>query len=82
MPGTINLLLYGRSVILPNPHAAVIGGSDFMRAYLADLFWAQAITAHFAEPWDLLHAAGGEVHGGTNALRRIPARGAWWEVAR
>ncbi len=82
MPGTVNLLLYGHSVTMAKPHAAVIDGADFMQTYLTDLFRAEGITAHFAEQWDILHAAGGEVHCGTNALRRIPAQGAWWEVTR
>lgn len=82
MPGTVNLLLYGRSVIMARPHAAVIDGADFMQTHLSALMRAEGITAHFAEQWDILHAAEGEVHCGTNALRRIPARAAWWEVTR
>ena len=82
MPGTVNLLLYGHSVTMAKPHAALVGGTDFMQTYLSQLFRAEGITAHFAEQWDILHAAEGEVHCGTNALRRIPAHGAWWEVTR
>jgi protein-arginine deiminase len=82
MPGTVNLLLYGHSVTMAKPHAALVGGADFMQTYLSGLMRAEGISAHFAEQWDILHAAEGEVHCGTNALRRIPARGAWWEASR
>ncbi len=82
MPGTVNLLLYGHSVTMAKPHAVVLDGADFMQTHLSALMRAEGITAHFAEQWDILHAAEGEVHCGTNALRRIPARGAWWEVTR
>lgn len=82
MPGTVNLLLYGRSVTMPRPHAFALNGADFMETHLRELLRAEGITAHFAEQWDILHANEGEVHCGTNALRRIPARGAWWEVTR
>jgi hypothetical protein len=50
------------------------------RAVTLDLA-AFGIQARFAEQWDLLHAASGEVHCGTNALRAYPAL-RWWEVAR
>jgi protein-arginine deiminase len=82
MPGTVNLLLFGRNVVMARPHAAAIGGADFMEAHLTDLLQAEGITVHFAEQWDILHTAFGEVHCGTDALRRIPAQGAWWEVTR
>ncbi|MDB4930911.1 MAG: hypothetical protein JWM10_3395 [Myxococcaceae bacterium] len=82
MPGTVNLLLYGHSVTMAKPHAALVNGVDFMQTYLSGLMRAEGITAHFAEQWDILHAAEGEVHCGTNALRRIPAHGAWWEANR
>lgn len=82
MPGTVNLLLFGRNVVMARPHAAAIGGADFMEAHLTDLLQAEGITVHFAEQWDILHTALGEVHCGTDALRRIPAQGAWWEGTR
>ncbi len=80
MPGTVNLLMYGRSVTMARPHSAVIDGEDFSQRRLNELLSPEGISVHFAEQWDILHAAEGEVHCGTNALRRIPAHGAWWEV--
>lgn len=82
MPGTVNLLLYGHSVTMARPHSAVIDGMDFSQRRLTELLSPEGIVVHFAEQWDILHAAEGEVHCGTNAMRRIPARGAWWEVTR
>ena len=82
MPGTVNLLLFGRNVVMARPHAAVIGGADFMETHLTDLMRAEGITVHFAEQWDILHTALGEVHCGTDALRRIPAQSVWMEATR
>jgi protein-arginine deiminase len=41
---------------------------------------ALGITVHWVEDWDYYHAAMGEVHCGSNAMRQIP-QVKWWEVA-
>ncbi|MBL8602034.1 MAG: hypothetical protein JNK72_08925 [Myxococcales bacterium] len=83
MPGTVNLLRYGSSVVVARPHGPVnADGEDIVELDLIERLRPDGVTVHFAEQWDLLHAALGEVHCGTNAVRVIPERGAWWEGLR
>ena len=82
MPGTVNLLLYEHTVVMAKPHSAVIDGGDYSIRYLQTLLAPEGITPRFAEQWDILHAAEGEVHCGTNAVRQISPHTPWWEVNR
>ncbi len=82
MPGTVNLLLYGHTVVMARPHSATIDGGDYTTRYLQGLLTPEGITPRFAEQWDILHAAEGEVHCGTNAVRQISPHTPWWEVNR
>lgn len=81
MPGTVNLLLYDRTVVVPRPHGPTVASGDFIEDDLTERLGRHGITVRFAEQWDLLHAAQGEVHCGTNALREFPQQ-RWWEVPR
>lgn len=82
-PGTVNLLLYnGTHAVIAKPHGPVIGGMDAVQADMTQRMMMAGVTPHFAEQWDLLHALEGEVHCGTNAVRRIPTDVHWWEVGR
>jgi protein-arginine deiminase len=82
MPGTVNLLSYGTTMVIPRPHGPTIDGVDAFEQDLQTRVAAPlGLTIHFTEEWDLLHAADGEVHCGTNTLRRIPAT-RWWENAQ
>lgn len=82
MPGSVNLLLYGNTAIIPRAHGPVINGQDAVETDMTQRMLTVGITAKYAEQWDLLHAQEGEVHCGTNALRSIPTNTLWWEVAR
>ena len=80
-PGTVNLLFYGRTAIVARPYGPSDGVNDIVETDMNERLAPFGITVRFAEQWDLLHAADGEVHCGTNALRAFPER-RWWEVAR
>jgi len=83
MPGTVNLLRYGNSVLVPRPHGPLTAqGEDFVELDMIERLRPEGVTVHFAEQWDLLHAAQGEVHCGTNAIRAFPTGGAWWGGVR
>lgn len=82
MPGTVNLLFYGRTAVMARPHGVFQDDIDIVEQANIDALAPYGVTARFAEQWDILHAAGGEVHCGTNALRRIPTQWRWWEAAR
>jgi protein-arginine deiminase len=81
MPGTVNLLLYNRTAIVARPYGPTVGASDLIEDDMTERLGRFGINVRFAEQWDLLHAAQGEVHCGTNAVREFPQR-RWWEVPR
>jgi protein-arginine deiminase len=81
MPGTVNLLLYNRTAIVARPYGPTVGASDLIEDDMTERLGRYGITVRFAEQWDLLHAAQGEVHCGTNAVREFPQQ-RWWEVPR
>ncbi len=81
MPGTVNLLLYNRTAVVARPYGPNVGATDFIEEDMAERLRPFGITVRFAEQWDLLHAAQGEVHCGTNAVREFPQQ-RWWEVPR
>lgn len=63
------------------PYGPNVASHDIVEDDMTERLAAYGINARFAEQWDLLHAADGEVHCGTNAVREYPQR-RWWEVAR
>lgn len=78
MPGTVNLLFYGRSAVMARPHGVIDGDIDIVEQANIDALAPYGVNVRFAEQWDILHVAQGEVHCGTNALREIPSRWQWW----
>jgi protein-arginine deiminase len=82
MPGTVNMLFYGRTAVMARPHGVFDGDIDIVEQANIEALAPYGVTARFVEQWDILHAAEGEVHCGTNALRRVPARWQWWETVR
>lgn len=77
IPNGVNGLVVNGHYIVPMPCGAVIAGKDI---------WAEAIRAplekigvklHFVDIWEPYHTRSGEIHCGTNAIRR-PTRADWW----
>jgi protein-arginine deiminase len=81
-PGTANSTYLDGHFAAPDPHGPVIGGVDIFKKELSDTFAKHGITVHFVENWNLYHRLGGEVHCGTNALRKVPTDVKWWESGR
>ncbi len=82
MPDTPNFLRYGTTVIMPRPHGPVVGGRDYIETDAVGRLMPHGLSPRFAEQWDILHAALGEVHCGSNPVRNIRTDVRWWEVAR
>ncbi len=82
MPGTVNLLYFDGNAVAAVPHGPVIDNVDPVAEDFVARLAPYSVRGFFAEQWDILHAAGGEVHCGTNALRAIPTSTPWWGVAR
>lgn len=70
IPNPVNSLVVGTQVLIPDPAFAPY------RRQLASAFTELGLSPHFLEIWEPYHTASGEVHCGTNALRRRegPAR--------
>jgi protein-arginine deiminase len=81
MPGTVNLLYFNHNAVVARPHSVVVDDRDIFEDDMTERLRPFGITVHFAEQWDILHAAQGEVHCGTNAVREV-SQTRWWEVAR
>jgi protein-arginine deiminase len=81
-PGMVNgLYLTDEDFVAPDPHGPVIGGEDIFKKAMKAALAPYGIKVHFAEDWDTYHRALGEVHCGTNSIRRIPDA-KWWESGR
>jgi protein-arginine deiminase len=51
---------------------------DLFELYVFCLFHANGLEAHFIDNWEHYHCEGGELHCGTNTLRK-PLVANWWE---
>lgn len=78
----VNMLVVNRHCIVPmayGPEDAV--PSDLFEEDLRGELVAAGLTVHFINDWYSYHAGKGEVHCGTNTLRRPQNRNAWLDGA-
>lgn len=76
--GVVNMLVINNHCIIPKPFGPVVGGVDLFEKDLRDKLTPLGLTVSFLDDWLEYHVNLGEVHCGTNTLRRFtPAR--WWE---
>lgn len=81
-PGMVNgIYISDTDFVSPDPHGPIINGVDPFKKAMEDALSPLGITAHFAEDWDTYHRNMGEVHCGTNTVRKIPDA-KWWESGR
>jgi protein-arginine deiminase len=79
IPNMVNSLVVGKQVFAPDPLGPVIGHVDvFAEAFEAPLT-AVGLEVHFVDVWDYYHSNAGEIHCGTNAVRRI-TNPEWWRT--
>lgn len=89
-PGTVNSLVYGNHIAIPNPFGPIIKNEDMMAKDLKDRLGTdvhklgkdgKGLGVHFVDDFMSYHVNLGEVHCGTNA--EGPAQlDKWWEVVR
>lgn len=79
-PGTVNLLHFDGTVVIPDPFGPQLDGSDPFEDDLTTRLGALGLTVAFADDWNLYHVLSGEVHCGTNVSRTMDAK--WWETGR
>jgi protein-arginine deiminase len=71
IPNCVNCLVVNNHVILPEPKGPVVDGRDAFAAPIRVAFEALGLSVHFIDNWEPYHVRAGEVHCGTNAVRRV-----------
>jgi hypothetical protein len=79
--GMLNMLVINKHCIVPKPFGPVVGGIDLFEQDLARKLRPLGLTLNFLDDWAEYHVNLGEVHCGTNTLRKPnPAKWKWWEL--
>jgi protein-arginine deiminase len=79
-PGTVNGIYLSDKIFgAPAPHGPVIDGQDIFKAQMEGAFSERGVEVKWIEDWDLYHRLSGEVHCGTNTVRKVPDTEKWWE---
>lgn len=76
--GVVNMLVVNNHCIIPKPFGPVVGGVDLFEKDLRDKLTPLGLTVSFLDDWHEYHVNLGEVHCGTNTLRRF-TQARWWE---
>jgi protein-arginine deiminase len=71
IPNPVNSLIVNGHAIVPDPLVPRIGGEDLFARAIRAAFGASGIQVHLVDAWNTFHWLGGEIHCGTNAVRRI-----------
>jgi protein-arginine deiminase len=82
MPGSVNMIVNERALMIPKMHTLAINGSDAFERDLVERLGFAGRPVRFIENWYLYHQQWGEVHCGTNPVRKMPTNVKWWEVGR
>lgn len=78
VPGAINMIVSPTGqVIAPKQFGPVINGKDIFEQSVSKRFMDAGITAHFVDEYVTYHLKGGEVHCGSNTIRK--PRSTWWK---
>jgi hypothetical protein len=75
---TVNMLVVNKHCIPPKAFGPVVGGKDLFEEELKSALTPLGLTVKFLDDWYEYHVAMGEVHCGTNTLRKQPSA-KWWE---
>jgi len=76
--GMVNMLVVNGHCIVPDPFGPIVGGVDEFQKDLRNKLTPLGLTVNFIDCWDQYHVNLGEVHCGTNTLRRFSSA-RWWE---
>jgi protein-arginine deiminase len=80
IPNCVNGLICNGHAILPDPLGPRVGGKDAFAEPIRSALTSLGVQVHFVDIWEPYHTGTGEIHCGTNTIRRIQMP-AWWEVA-
>lgn len=80
-PATANGMMLTPTVYAaPDPHGPMVEGEDVYRAQLEDALAVHGVEVAWVEDWNTYHIMDGEVHCGSNVVRRVNPNDRWWEV--
>jgi protein-arginine deiminase len=77
IPNGVNGLMVNGHYIVPAPCGPEIAGRDIWAEAIRTPLERLGVKVHFVDIWEPYHTRAGEIHCGTNAIRR-PARADWW----
>ncbi|MBC8134984.1 MAG: hypothetical protein H8F28_03750 [Fibrella sp.] len=77
IPNGVNSLIVGRDVIIPAPNGPKIGTTDLFEAAIRERLEPLGLRLHFVDIHEPYHVRSGEIHCGTNAVRRLK-NPRWW----
>jgi len=80
IPNCINSLIINGHAVVPDPLGPQVDGEDAFARVIQSALSACGIQVHFLDVWDTYHWLGGEIHCGTNTVRRI-SNPMWWKKA-
>jgi Protein-arginine deiminase (PAD)/Protein-arginine deiminase (PAD) middle domain len=78
--GMVNMVVLGKHCVAAQPFGPIVGSSDVFEQSLRATLAACGVTVSFVDTWDVYHLNLGEVHCGTNTLRKSVAKVKWWEI--
>jgi len=79
IPNAVNSLVVGKTVVVPAPHgpADARTGEDVWAHAIRERLEPLGLSVRFLDIWEPYHTRSGEIHCGTNAIRRL-RDGRWW----
>ncbi|PXV95486.1 protein-arginine deiminase [Lachnotalea glycerini] len=79
MPGMVNLVVWENQLLIAKPFGAEVNGKCCMEEYVKSRLETKNLNlkCNFIDDWNAYHIQDGEVHCGTNMLRK-PYSDDWW----
>ena len=78
IPNMVNCLVLGRDLVIPAPAGPILNGEDAFEKAVRLQLEPLGARLHFVDIWEPYHTRSGEIHCGTNALRRL-RNPFWWK---
>lgn len=73
IPNMVNSLVCNGHLVIPIPLGPTVYGEDIFAEAALDALLPLGLTLHFVDIWEPYHVRAGEIHCGTNAIRRLRA---------
>ncbi|MGW0711808.1 protein-arginine deiminase domain-containing protein [Streptomyces sp. NPDC002643] len=78
IPGAVNGIVLSRTDYLaPRQWGPVIGGKDIFTQAVTAAYTSAGMKVSYLDDWETYHLGMGEIHCGTNTLRKVST--AWWK---